>query len=83
MDFTNLLQFCDQQVNFESELEQQELQVTGNLRHLGHNQNIKTSPFADFIVFDSDISDEEDDDTEEEFPDLNLNQNVLLNLDYN
>ena len=68
MDFSNLIAFVDHQTFGNDDKEQLELEVTNNIRHLGHNQGIKSSPFNDFIVYDSDVSDEDDDDTEEEFP---------------
>ena len=81
MDFSNLLQFVDDQACINDEKELLEIQVTSNIRHLGHNQSIKASPFANFIVYDSDVEDEDDDDTEEEFPEEQTqHKGIFLNF---
>ena len=83
MDFSNLIAFVDHQTLGNDDKEQLELEVTNNIRHLGHNQGIKSSPFADFIVYDSDVSDEDDDDTEEEFPEAYTKNRVQLCFEQN
>ena len=83
MDFSNLVKYvADHHGSNDQETDELELEVTNNIKHLGHNQNIKPSPFSEFIVYDSDISDGEDDDTEEEFPMFSKN-NVMLNINNN